>query len=260
MKPDRGALTESGRITVAALAAASQAVAPGISTKELDEIAEYTTREAGGAPAFLGYRGFPGSVCTSLNGEVVHGIPSERTLEEGDIISLDMGVKINGWYTDSALTVPVGKIEPEAEKLLAVTRQALEVALEQATGGKRTGDLGAAVQNYVEGEGFNVVRDCVGHGIGQRLHEDPSIPNYGTAGTGDKFKKDMVVAIEPMVVAGSWELETASDQWTVKTRDRSLAAHFEETVIITDGKPERVTPLPGVLSGEKSVGKLGKVA
>lgn len=259
-KPDLSALKESGALTVAVMAEVAARAKPGVTTAELDAWAESYIKDHGGTPAFLGHRGYPSTLCTSVNEEVVHGLPGDRKLSDGDILSIDVGVKIRGWYTDSATTFGIGEIGQEKTKLLEVTSQALTLALGQARDGCRTGDLGAAVQTYVAGQGMDVVRDCVGHGIGQSLHEDPSIPNFGKPGTGAKFKDQMVVAIEPMVTLGSPKLEHAPDKWTLRTRDKSLSAHFEETVVITKAEPIRLTPLPVSLHGEKSGDRLGKVA
>lgn len=256
---NRDALRASGRITAAALTALAEAVRPGITTAELDAVAEAAIRDAQGVPAFLGYRGFPSSLCASVNEEVVHGIPGPRVLEEGDIVSLDLGVKVDGWYTDAAITVPVGEIAPETRALLQTTWDSLYGGLKQVTDGRTVGDYGHAIQHLAESAGFGVVRDCVGHGLGQKLHEEPSIPNYGTPKSGPTFRTDMVVALEPMLTAGSWEVETASDHWTIVTRDRSLAAHYEESVIVTPDGPERLTPLPDVLQARNAGARLGKV-
>lgn len=258
-QPDREALQESGRITVAALTAAAAAVTPGITTAELDAIAEQTIRREGGSPAFLGYQGFPSSLCTSVNHEVVHGMPGPQKLADGDIVSLDAGVKVEGWYTDSALTVPVGKVDAETRQLLELTWQSLYAGLDQIKAGRTAGDYGHAVQELAESHGLGVVRDCVGHGIGQKLHQDPSIPNFGSPGEGPKFTDGMAVAVEPMLVTGNWEVETADDHWTVITRDHGLAAHFEETVIVTTDGVERLTPLPDVLQARNPGARLGKV-
>ncbi len=254
------ALRRSGRLTAETLRVVAAAVRPGVTTAHLDHLAEEYTRDQGGTPAFLGHHGFPATICTSVNHEIVHGIPGETTLRDGDIVSIDMGVKIDGWYTDAAITVGVGEISDEARHLLAVTRQALRIALGEVTDGHATGDLGAAVQSYVEAAGMSVIRDCVGHGIGQKLHLEPSIPNFGRKGVGSRFRDSMTVAIEPMVVLGSPEITVADDHWTVEARDRSLAAHFEETVIVTTGEPERLTPLDEVLPGVDDAGRVGKVA
>ncbi len=257
---DRHSLQRSGALLASSLQAVAAATQPGVTTGQLSTLAEQLIRDGGGVPAFLGHQGFPAALCTSVNDEVVHGIPGDRELVTGDIVGLDLGVKLDGWYTDSAVTVAVGTAQADALKLLQITRQALELALGQARAGRTTGDLGAAVQAFVESAGCAVVRDCVGHGIGRSLHEEPSIPNFGTPGAGSEFTVGMVVAIEPMVTLGDYAIETAADKWTIRTRDRSLAAHFEETVIITENDPQRLTPLPGVLQAENQPGRLGKVA
>lgn len=262
-QPDLAALTASGQLLTETLKALVAAANPGVTTLELDELAEQHIRGHGGVPAFLGHRGFPGTICASVNEQVVHGIPNDVALAEGDVLSIDLGVKIQGWYTDSAVTVGIGRLTPEAERLLDVTRQAVEVAFAQTVAGRKTGDMGAAIQRYVEAAGFGVIRDCVGHGIGQKLHQEPSLPNYGKAGTGVTFTEGMVLAVEPMVTAGEPEITVADDKWTVATRDRGLAAHFEETIIVTDNTPLRLTPLESVfgrLPSEKSDAKLGRVA
>lgn len=259
-KPNRQALRQSGQLTVGAMEVAAAAARPGVTTAKLDELAEAYIRNHGGTPAFLGHRGFPGTICTSLNEEVVHGLPSKRVLGEGDILSIDVGVKVDGWYTDAATTVGIGRVKAEAERLMAVTAEALTVALAQTHAGARTGDLGQSVESFVKSAGLNVVRDCVGHGIGRSLHEEPSIPNFGKADTGATFRTGMVVAVEPMVVLGQPALGLRDDHWTLATSDGSLAAHYEETVIVTDGDPERLTPLSPALRGEKPGARLGRVA
>jgi methionyl aminopeptidase len=213
-------------------------VRPGISTKDLDDFAEAYTTEHGAKPAFKGYRGYPGSVCTSINEEVVHGIPSaSRKLHEGDILSMDFGVVLDGYYGDAALTVPVGKIAPEREKLLRVTRESLEKAIEKVRAGNRLGDIGAAVQQWVEKNGYSVVREFVGHGIGTKMHEDPQLPNYGPAGQGPRLQEGMVLAIEPMVNSGRPAVKVLDDDWTAVTADGSDSAHFEHTVAVTANGP-----------------------
>ena len=219
------------------LAKLAAAVAPGVTTAELDALAERWTREAGGVPAFKGYRGFPATLCVSVNDEVVHGIPSARALKSGDIVSIDMGVKLGGFYGDSALTVPVGEVPKEATALLQVTSQSLERAIAQVKVGGRLSDIGHAVQDWVEGHGFSVVREFVGHGIGEALHEEPQIPNYGKPGRGPTLAEGMVLAIEPMVAMGRPETKVLKDGWTAVTRDGSLAAHFEHTVAVTKDGP-----------------------
>lgn len=215
---------------------------PGVSTGELDKYAEKRIKDMGALPAFKGYNGFPGCVCISLNDEVVHGIPSpKRVLKDGDIVGLDFGVIYQGWYGDSARTAVVGKVKPEIQKLVDVTRESLYKGIEQCHEGNRVFDIGHAVQNYVEGFGFSVVREFVGHGIGRALHEDPQIPNYGPKGKGLLLKVGMVLAIEPMINAGGHEVKVLSDGWTAVTVDKSFSAHFEHTVAITPKGPEILT-------------------
>ena len=208
-------------------------VRPGIKTKLLDEEARGFLRREGAQPAFLGYRGYPASVCVSVNEEVVHGIPGERKIAEGDVVSLDAGAIVDGWYADAATTVIVGAGSSVARRLVETTREALEEGIRQAVIGHRLSDISHAVQRRVEREGFGVVREFVGHGIGRALHEDPPIPNFGPPNTGPRLQVGMVLAIEPMVTLGSSEVEILSDGWTALTKDRSLAAHFEHTVAIT---------------------------
>jgi methionyl aminopeptidase len=220
-------------------------VAPGVTTADLDQLAERLVRDAGAEPAFKGYRGYPATLCASINEEVVHGIPSRsRTLAEGDIISLDIGVKIGGFFGDSAVTVPVGRVSAETALLLRVTSEALDRAIEQVRAGGRLSDIGHAVQSWVEANGFSIVREFVGHGIGERLHEDPQIPNYGAPGRGPKLAEGMVLAIEPMVAMGKPETRVLADGWTAVTRDGSLAAHFEHSVAVTAGGPLVLTARP----------------
>jgi methionyl aminopeptidase len=213
-----------------------EAVKPGITTKELDEIAERSIRAGGATPAFKGYRGYPASLCVSINEEVVHGIPDSRQLREGEIVSMDLGALLNGYYGDAAITVPVGQVSEEAQRLMEVTQQALAKGIEQATDGNRLFDISHAIQSWVEALGLSVVRDYVGHGIGRSLHEDPQIPNFGPPHHGPRLRPGMVLAIEPMINVGTWQVKVLDDGWTVVTADRSLSAHFEHTVAITDGK------------------------
>jgi methionyl aminopeptidase len=234
-------MKEAGQIVYQVHRELAKAVAPGVTTGELDALAESLIRKAGGIPTFKGYHGFPGSICASVNEEVVHGIPGKRKLKEGDVVAIDLGVTYKGYVGDSAYTHPVGQVDPEAQHLLDVTRFALEKAIEQCYPGKRLGDIGHAVQSYVEAQGFGVVRDYVGHGVGASMHEDPQIPNFGTAGTGVLLKPGMVLAIEPMVNAGTWEVKTLRDQWTVVTVDAKFSAHFEHTVAITEDGPVILT-------------------
>ncbi len=231
----------AGRLVGQTLEVLKKAVCPGITTRELDYMAEQFIRRAGAVPAFKGYCGFPASICSSINEQVVHGIPGPRQLQDGDIISIDIGVKLNRYYGDAAITLPVGAVDPEILKLLSVTEQALNKAIEQAIKGNRLSDISHAVQLHAEAYGYGVVRDYVGHGIGQRMHEDPQIPNYGPPGRGPLLKSGMTLAIEPMINYGTPDVEVLADDWTVVTVDRKISAHFEHTVAITDGEPEILT-------------------
>lgn len=212
-------------------------VKPGIMTAELDEVADRRIREAGAKSAFKGYRGFPKVLCTSVNEEIVHGIPSARKLNEGDIIGLDFGVIVEGYVGDAALTVPVGAISDSLKKLLRVTEESLELAIQQVRVGKRVSDIGVAVQQHVEPHGFSVVRDFVGHGIGTAMHEDPQVPNYGVPGRGPLLKEGMALALEPMVNEGTYRVKILDDQWTAVTADGRCSAHFEHTVAVTTNGP-----------------------
>lgn len=211
-----------------------EAIKPGVTTKELDNLAERLIRAAGATPAFKGYRGYPASLCASVNEEVVHGIPGNRRLKQGEIVSLDLGTYLNGYYGDAAITLPVGTVSEEAARLLEVAQQALAKGIEQAKYGNRLLDISHAIQSWVEAHGFSVVRDFVGHGIGRNLHEDPQVPNFGGPHTGPRLRPGMVLAIEPMVNAGTWEVKVLNDAWTVVTADRRLSAHFEHTIAITE--------------------------
>ena len=212
-------------------------VAPGVTTRDLDAVAERLVRAGGAEPAFKGYRGYPATLCASVNEQVVHGIPSERKLAEGDILSLDMGVKLNGFYGDSAITVPVGRVSDEARRLLTVTQEALDLGIAQVKVGGRISDIGHAIQGHVEAHGFSVVREFVGHGIGAALHEEPQIANYGDPGRGPRMAEGMVLAIEPMVNMGRPAVRVLADGWTAVTKDGSLSAHFEHTVAVTKKGP-----------------------
>jgi methionyl aminopeptidase len=227
-------------------------VAPGVTTRDLDTIAERLVRAGGAEPAFKGYRGYPATLCASVNEQVVHGIPSDRQLVDGDIVSLDMGVKLNGFYGDSAITVPVGPISAGARQLLDVTQEALERGIAQVRVGGRVSDIGHAIQQHVETAGFSVVREFVGHGIGASLHEEPQIANYGDPGRGPRLAEGMVFAIEPMVNMGRPAVKVLSDGWTAVTKDGSLSAHFEHTVAVTGDGPlvltTRTTGLPRAAS------------
>ncbi|MGD1076397.1 MAG: type I methionyl aminopeptidase [Thermodesulfovibrionales bacterium] len=222
------------RIVAETLRAVGDIIKPGISTKDIEGYAEKMVLAKGGGLAFKGYRGFPSAICTSINDQVVHGIPSSAILREGDIISIDLGVYMNGFYGDGAVTLPVGKISKEAERLLQVTEHALHLGIEEAAIGNRVSDISHAVQKYVEANGYSVVRALVGHGIGRSLHEEPQVPNYGGPGHGPRLRKGMTFAIEPMVNAGSYEITVLDDGWTAVTSDHSLSAHFEHTVAVTE--------------------------
>lgn len=238
-------MQEAGRISARALRLVGDAVRPGVSTAELDSIAEEAIRSEGAMPAFKGYHGFPATLCTSVNHQVVHGIPSrEVVLAEGDVLSVDVGAIFDGYYGDNARTFAVGSIDEGAARLLRVTEASLEAGIRACVPGNRLYDIGAAVQSVAEADGFGVVREYVGHGIGRSMHEDPNVPNYGKAGTGPVLETGMVLAIEPMVNAGSHAVEALPDGWTVVTRDGSLSAHFEHTVAITDGGPLVLTREP----------------
>ena len=231
-------LRASNLIVAEILQEVREKVRPGVTTRELDNLCEQLSRKRRVKPAFKGYRGYPFALCTSVNGEVVHGMPSERPLVTGDIVSLDFGVNYQGYFGDAAITVPVGSVSPEAQRLMKVTEEGLYDAIRQAVPGNRLGDVSAAVQERVESAGFSVVREFVGHGIGRSLHEDPQIPNYGVRGRGIELKAGMVLAIEPMVNEGSYEVKVLQDGWTVITEDGKLSAHFEHSVAITENGPD----------------------
>jgi methionyl aminopeptidase len=237
------AIAEAGRILAALFDTLQPRVTAGVSTLELDALGEEFIRSHEGAvPAFKGLYGFPGSLCISINEEVVHGIPSaRRVLAEGDIVSIDAGVKLNGWFADAARTFPVGSVDAQTQRLLEVTRDALEAAIEQAQPGKRLGDIGHAVQVLAEAAGFGVVRDLVGHGIGREPHEEPQVPNFGKPGRGLRLQAGMVLAIEPMVNMGEPGVRTLADRWTVVAADGSRSAHYEQTVAITEAGPRVLT-------------------
>jgi len=225
------------------LAELRQMVAPGVTTEQIDRLAEKRVREAGAEPAFKGYHGYPATVCASVNEQVVHGIPSSKALVEGDIVSIDMGAKLDGFFGDCAVTVPVGTVSTAANSLLRVTEEALFRGIEAVKPGARVSDIGAAVQRHVEAQGYSVVREFVGHGIGTELHEEPQVANYGPAGSGPRLSEGMVLAIEPMVNAGKPAVKVLSDGWTAVTVDRSLSAHFEHTVVVTRAGAEILTLL-----------------
>jgi methionyl aminopeptidase len=231
-------MREAGRLVGEVLTALSAQVAPGVTTADLDALAEKLIAAAGATPAFKGYHGYPASICASINDEVIHGIPSgRRLLQPGDIVSIDVGASLDGYFGDSALTVPVGPVSEEAATLLRVTEEALYKAIERVRPGSRVSDIGHVVQRHVEAYGFSVVREFVGHGIGQKMHEEPQVPNYGEPGRGPRLAEGMVLAIEPMVNAGKPAVKVLGDGWTAVTRDSSLSAHFEHTVAVTAGEP-----------------------
>jgi methionyl aminopeptidase len=239
-------MRESGRIVAEVLTLVGGHIRPGVTTRELDQLAEEYIRSQGGIPAFKGYGPdrrnlFPATLCVSVEDVVVHGIPDGRRLEEGEIVSVDVGAKKNGWYGDGARTFPVGRISEEKARLLKVTEEALHAGIAQARAGNRLHDISAAVQSHVEAAGFSVVRDLVGHGIGKNLHEDPAVPNFGAGGTGVLLREDMTLAIEPMVNAGTFVVRLDGDGWTVRTADGRPSAHFEHTVAITQGEAEILT-------------------
>jgi methionyl aminopeptidase len=232
----------AGRLVGQVLTALAATVAPGVTTADLDAIAEGLIVDAGAIPAFKGYHGYPATICASVNDEVIHGIPSgKRVLEAGDVVSIDVGAALGGYYGDSAVTLPVGLVSEEAARLLRVTDESLYKAIDAVKPGGRISDIGHAVQKHVEAHGFSVVREFVGHGIGQAMHEEPQVPNYGEPGRGPRLAEGMVLAIEPMVNAGKAAVKVLSDGWTAITRDRSLSAHFEHTVAVTKNGPDVLT-------------------
>jgi methionyl aminopeptidase len=231
-------LRQSSLLVGKTLAEIAKIIKPGISTLRLDLVAEEFIRDNGAVPGFKGYGDFPASLCISINDEVVHGIPGNRIIKDGDIVSIDCGTLMNGFYGDSAYTFAIGNIAPEVEKLLKVTKESLYKGIEQAVVGKRIGDIGFAVQRHVENYGFGVVRDLVGHGLGRNLHEKPEVPNYGRKGTGVKLRENMVLAIEPMITLGDYNIVQDPDGWTIRTKDSSYAAHYEHDVVVRKGKAE----------------------
>lgn len=233
----------AGRLTALTVAELKRAIRPGVTTAELDALAEDFITRHGGIPAFKGYQGFPGCICASVNDEVVHGIPGLRQVKSGDIISIDIGAIVDGYVGDAAFTAPVGEVSEEALELMRVTEEALYRGIAEARPGRRLSDIGHAIQVHVEKAGFSVVRDYVGHGIGTKMHEDPPVPNYGPPGRGPRLQVGMVLAIEPMVNRGTYEVRVLSNGWTVVTADGSLSAHFEHTVAITESGPEILTRL-----------------
>ena len=234
-------MRRSGKITAAARALAGEMVKPGVTTQEINDAVERFIRRQGAVPSFLHYNGYPASVCISVNDEIIHGIPGKRVLHEGDIVSIDVGAYIGGFHGDCAATFPCGKISPEAQDLIDVTRQSFFEGIRFAREGQRLQDISAAVQAYVESHGYSVVREYVGHGVGAKMHESPEIPNFGRPGHGPRLLRGMTLAIEPMVNAGAAAITQLSDGWTVKTADGKWAAHYENTILITDGEPEILT-------------------
>ncbi len=227
----------AGQVAGRALQEVAKAIAPGVTTKDLDKVAENFIRKNGGKPTFIGYRGYPASLCVSINNEVVHGIPGPRKLKAGDVVSIDVAATVDGFVGDTATTVIVPPAPKDAEKLVKVTAQSLQAAIDVMRPGNRLGDIGAAVQKVAESNGFGVVRDFVGHGIGRRMHEEPAVANYGNAGSGLRLEPGLVLAVEPMVTLGDWHVRVLKDGWTVVTEDGSLAAHFEHSIAITEDGP-----------------------
>ena len=241
-KQELARMREAGRIVATVLEELAQRAVPGVTTADLNDVGhEIITKKFGAIPSFLGYRGYPASICISVNEEIVHGIPGSRRLRDGDILSFDVGAIHQGYHGDAARTVGVGSISDEAKALIEVTRGALEAAIAQATAGRRVGDVSHAIQGYAESRGYSVVREYVGHGIGRKMHEDPQVPNFGEPRRKERLKPGMTMALEPMVNVGGWETRVLEDDWTVVTADGRLSAHFENTIAITDGEAEILT-------------------
>ena len=238
---EQEAMRRAGRITAQARSLAGQMVRPGVTTGEIDKAVRKFIESQGAKPSFLGYGGFPASICASVNEVVIHGIPGSRKLQEGDIVSIDVGAYLDGFHGDCAATFPCGEVTDEAQKLIDVTKQSFFEGIKLARVGQRVSDIGHAVQQYVEGFGYGVVRDFVGHGVGRNMHEPPEVPNYGAAGHGARLQPGMVIAVEPMVCAGDWRVKVLGDKWTTVSADGSLTAHYENTILITDGEPEILT-------------------
>jgi methionyl aminopeptidase len=234
-------MRRSGKVTSKTLGALMRAVRPGMTTRELDRLAEQSIRSMGGIPTFKGYNGFPATICTSVNDQVVHGIPGDYVLVDGDLLSIDIGTTLDGYVSDSAVTVPVGAITPEAERLMKVTQECLMLAIAQMVPGNHLSDIGHAVQQHAEANGYGVVRDLVGHGIGTKMHEEPQVPNFGPTGQGIALRPGLVLAVEPMINEGAHPVRTLADGWTVVTADGKLAAHFEHTIAVTDEGPRILT-------------------
>jgi methionyl aminopeptidase len=241
-------MARAGRVVADTIALLGERIRPGVTTGELDRVAEEFITSKGGVPTFKGYRGYPASVCLSPNDMVVHGIPGEYALADGDVLSVDVGVTLDGFVADSAYTFPVGDVSEEAERLLEACRAALDAGIEQSVAGNRVGDISAAVQEAAESRGFSVIRSLVGHGVGREMHEEPQIPNFGERGRGPKLETGMTLAIEPMIAAGSPEIYVHEDGWSISTSDGSLTAHFEHTVAVTDDRPRVLTAATGVVA------------
>ena len=234
-------MRRSGKITSKTLAMLIASVKPGMTTGQVDKMAEDSIRSMGGIPTFVGYHGYPSTICASVNEEVVHGMPGARVLNEGDLLSIDIGTTLDGYVSDSAVTIPIGNVSLEAKRLMKVTQECLMLGIGQMKRGNRLSDIGHAVQTHAEKNGYGVVRDLVGHGIGTKMHEEPQVPNYGTPGQGPELRVGLCLAIEPMITEGTWQVETLKDGWTVVTADGKLAAHFEHTIAIMDDGPRILT-------------------
>ena len=234
-------MRRSGKITSKTLERLMAAARPGVTTAQLDRIADESIRSMGGVPTFIGYNSYPSAICTSVNDEVVHGMPGKRVLADGDLLSLDIGTTLEGYVSDSAITVAIGNVSEAAQRLMRVTQECLMLGIAQMQVGNHLGDIGHAVQQHAESNGYGVVRALVGHGIGRKMHEDPQVPNYGSPGQGALLRNGLVLAIEPMITEGTWEVATLADGWTVVTEDGKLAAHFEHTIAITDQGPKILT-------------------
>ena len=234
-------MREGGKVLAKTLKTLSKKVKPGITTAYLNKVAEDLIFSFGAQPSFRGFNDYPAALCTSVNEEIVHAVPNKRVLKNGDILTLDLGIRYKGFCTDAAITVPIGKIDSKTKKLIDVTKKSLEIAIKQCKSGKRLGDIGWAIQSYVEKNGFSVIRELVGHGVGKAVHEDPQILNYGTKGGGTELKQGMVLALEPMVTMGNWRIKRGEDRFSYKMLDNSLCAHFEHTVVITKKGPKILT-------------------
>jgi len=234
-------MRRGGKITSKTLAMLMAAAKPGVTTGQLDKLADESIRSMGGVPTFIGYHGYPSAICASVNDEVVHGMPGDRVLHDGDLLSIDIGTTFEGYVSDSAVTVAIGNVSDAAKRLMRVTQECLMLGIAQMQPGNHLGDIGHAVQQHAESAGYGVVRALVGHGVGRQMHEDPQVPNFGNPGQGPVLRKGLVLAIEPMITEGTWEVETLDDGWTVVTEDGKLAAHFEHTIAITDQGPKILT-------------------